>query len=322
MTWNGSRESIFIVPLDDDNDLIADSWEKEQVREWNTQYGTNETVGTDFFGKTDDKELRDPDGATNTDGGANLPAHKAAGDSLTVFQEYRGYILDYDPHGFVGGHIRLGTHEKDLLVETDLMENVPHMPSVADMRGILTNTADGFIDSADGAGIWMYYVIDETAAAPHQTFGTTGGTATDAAADMNAWAANHDNNALDGFVHIIFADKRNDNPTGGTAASFGAYVFVERKWDQSQTHMFNFQDALSRTAAHEITHLLLDTANANGFGPGEHIGDPDPSDPPNGANDETYLMYDGYSVPGQTVIVFSNPTRRQLDLTSKQSVER
>ena len=56
-----------------------------------------------------------------------MPAHKAPRDSLSVLQEYRGFILDsgsFDGAGQGGGHTRLSPAYKELLVETDMMAEI------------------------------------------------------------------------------------------------------------------------------------------------------------------------------------------------------
>jgi hypothetical protein len=283
------------------------------VEAWNQQYGDNQTVGNDFFGAADDKEERDPDGA-NTDGGTDQPQQKTAGDSLSVLQEYRGFILDGGPGGFAGGHKRLSPAQKGLLVETDAMTGVTHMPTRADLEGVLGDVVANFSDATDGAGVFVYWVIDQFNVGPHELFANR--------AARETWADNHRNDQLGEFVHLMFADKRTDNPTPGTSGTYGAYVFVESDWDLHTTHNLNFLDLLAHTAAHEITHLLLNTDGSNGFDAGEHLDNPDPSDGPKMPSDYRYLMYSQTTRQNAETIYFSNPTRKQIDLKSKESVER
>ncbi len=151
----------FSIPLDNDNDEIADRWEKEKAKEWKTQFGVDRQVtGSNLgFEPNTDDELVDPDGA-RTDAArltfsksvpnATLPLipltndavtmgprtgtpithageHAQAGDRRTAIQEYRGFILDgggYDSTGaalFAGGHIRLSPAFKESLVAVDAM---------------------------------------------------------------------------------------------------------------------------------------------------------------------------------------------------------
>ena len=78
---------------------------------------------------------------------------------------------------------------------------------------------------------------------------------------------------------------------------------------------------LAHITAHELTHCIIDTAGANGFDSGEHIADPDPTDPANSSLDYKYLMYDATTAQNRTTIIFCDATRGQIDLTDKDSVE-
>jgi hypothetical protein len=306
------------VPIDSDSDGLADSWERAMVKEWNTQFGASNPVSLGFYSPDDDDEPVDPDGSTNTDGGTDMPAAKAAGDSFEADEEYRGFILDGGHTGFTGGHTRLSPAFKDLLVEVDRMDGVTNMPTEANLRGVMNSVGAGFEDLTDGAGVRFYYVLEETAAA-HQVFTSE--------ADRNAWATAHRHVELGKFVHLSFADESTDYPTNGglTNVSYGSYVMVKTKYTQSTNPAspFAFLPGLARTAAHELTHAILDAENANGFDSGEHLADPDPvTDGPDGPADQKYLMYHQTVSANLTTIAFSNPTRSQIDLTRKESVER
>jgi len=169
------------IPRDDDEDGIADIWEREKVQEWNDQYGEHHyedrpSLAHRFFGRVvhvfylgipeeaytyhwdwAPHERRDPDGPNNADGGYNMPPHKREGDGLDVFQEYRGFILDgggYDWEGenpHPGGHKRLSPAFKELLVEVDRMlrakgpengQNV--MFSVEQLRDLMCKVASAY----------------------------------------------------------------------------------------------------------------------------------------------------------------------------------
>jgi len=49
------------------------------------------------------------------------------------------------------------------------------------------------------------------------------------------------------------------------------------------------------------------------------LDDPDPGDGANGALDEKYLMYNGTTEDNVDTIIFSDPTRKQIDLKNKDS---
>jgi hypothetical protein len=325
------------IPVDKDNDYIADRWELEKVREWNTQYGTNEPVGLTFFELNSDKELEDPDGAGNTDGGENLPTHKALtfGDSLLAWTEYRGAIFDgggqdwvgstrFTAFGmggtvananFAGGHVRLSPSFKELQVETDLMSNVAHMPTVTDIRNILNGTATGFSERTNGLGIRMFFAVDDTAA-PHELFSGF--------ADLDAWATNQRNNRMLSFVHLMFADKTTDMPRQGTSQTFGSYVFVETNWQDATNPIdsYNFQAGLTSTAGHELTHLLLNENNTSGFDNTEHLPNPNPADAPRFPLHYKYLMDVLPTEENRETMIFSASDRISTNMRSKQSVER
>ena len=301
------------IPLDHD-DGISDAWERKLVTAWNTQYGVSETVDVNFFNAADDKELADPDGTAN----GSMVAHKTPKDTLNVLQEYRGYVLDGGNDGQTthnGGHLRLSPAKKELLVEVDQMRNVVHMPSAVALRNVLDASASGFSDQADGAGIAMYWAIDQDDATPHVHFASE--------QERGNWATANRNNDLGQFVHLIFADKMTDFAgVGGVSNLYGSFIFVTTVWDTSFQQGWSFSPLLAMTTAHELTHLLLDSISANGFDNGEHLDDPDPSDPAKGFNDFRYLMYVDANVIQAGTIAFSDKTRKQLDLTSKESVER
>lgn len=290
---------ILDVPTDKDNDGIADRWEREQIAEWNAKYGmTLDVNNLALVAPSEDLEMADPDGPTNTDGGTNLPAHKTVGDSLTVLQEYRGFILDGGA-GHTGGHKRLSTARKELLVEVDVMDGLQwdtngdgvinasdYSFAWSDALPVMDIVSLGFADPSAGTGIDLYYLVDETAA-KYQLFASY--------SDREAWAASHRHitngvpNMLSEFVYLAFADFMSDRPAyGGVSASYGSYVFVKTKYAQSDMahDLANLHAWLARTAAHEVTHCLLDTRNANGFDRYEHLIDPNPADPPHGPLDQ------------------------------------
>jgi len=305
------------VPTDTDQDGLADRWERQQIAEWNTQYGYSHDVYDLTFVRRDyDWEMPDPD-ASNTDGGTDLPAHKTTGDSLTEFQEYRGFILD-GGNSHAGGHRRLSTSRKELLVEVDIMEGVEHMPTEAGIRSTMNTVSAGFGDLTEGAGIDLYYVIDEPTAS-HRDFSSY--------AQAESWANAHRHrtngqpNMLTEFVYLAFADSMAGS-TGGFAGSYGAFVVVDSAHDFATNQGFNVTSHRAYVAAHELTHMIIDTHNANGFNGGEHLPDPNENGVQDDADDGRYLMYHHQTAQNTSGIHFSNPTRRQIDLTSKESVER
>jgi hypothetical protein len=119
---------IFLpIPFSRDQDAMADLWEGAMLTEWRTQFGQplvtyeGRPQGVGDLSPLADGELQDPDG----DGAR--PEHAGPGDGLTVFQEYRGFILDGGRHRqseHPGGHRRLSAARKELLIEVSEMDNI------------------------------------------------------------------------------------------------------------------------------------------------------------------------------------------------------
>ena len=237
------------------------------------------------------------------------------GDSLTVLQEYRGFDVNGGPIA-VGGvyHVRLTPAYVDLLVEVDMMKGVPHMPSPSDMS---TKVMEPISDAYSEIDVAMWWVIDQKAAPPRKIFRTFG--------EMETWATGENRNkALSEFVHVMFADSFQDKPSCGGSDKYGSYVFVEKIHSKATnvTDPFDFNMALASTAAHELTHLLLNTSLKNGFTANEHMVNGDPSNPSHEDSDKKFLMYPSATKFNRTEIVFSNATIGQLNFKDKMSVER
>jgi len=162
------------------------------------------------------------------------------------------------------------------------------------------------------------YVIDEPTAS-HRDFSSY--------AQAESWANAHRHrtngqpNMLTKFVYLAFADSMAGS-TGGFAGSYGAFVVVDSAHDFATNQGFNVTSHRAYVAAHELTHMIIDTHNANGFNGGEHLPDPNENGVQDDADDGRYLMYHHQTAQNTSGIHFSNPTLRQIDLTSKESVER
>ncbi len=300
------------IRLDVDDDGISDMWERERINDWH-MFGEFETESIHFFAACEDKENEDPDQPQPNIG---MPPHKTEGDSLTVLQEYRGFILDGGA-GHTGGHKRLSASKKELLVEVDIMAGVTNMPSEAGIRGIMDALSSGFGHLTDRAGINLYYVIDETAAT-HVVFASDD--AWDDWMDDHRHQTDGDDNMLTEFVYLSFVDSYSHRPnTLGLTGTCGASTGV----DAIHTAMpvgTPFSDALAHTTAHELTHLIIDTNSANGFDSGEHLDDPNGNGIVGDNNDRIYLMSNHRTWAERVNIVFSNLTRLQMDLINKDSV--
>jgi hypothetical protein len=310
------------VPTDRDTDGLPDRWEHEQIVAWNNQYGySHPKYDLAFHEPGEDWEMKDPDRA-NTDGGTDMPEHKTTGDSLKKLQEYRGFILD-GGNGHTGGHKRLSVARKELLVEVDVMTGLswtlshgggsyPYSFGESDARSIMDSVSAAFGDLTNGLGFDAYYVVDEPAAAQDPL---TNVAAYRAWQDAHRHVTNGNANMLGEFVHLGFVDQYDWNPTnGGYASSHGATVAVKTKAERALQEDGNLSDVdawIIRTALHETTHLIIDTANANGFDANEHLAS---------AALDTFVM-SNFGPPNWKSTTFHDLTRRQVDLTHKQSVE-
>jgi len=326
---NNNRGHIFRdVVRDTDNDELQDGWEESQVAQYQTYYGCVFSVPVlSIFGAgepTGANEDIDPDGFTpNTDGdgGRNLPAHKTAGDSLTPLQEYRGFILDgggFDgngANGHAGGHKRLSPVYKELLLEVDKMTGVLAMPVEADFNGILSNVAKGFSNATTGAGIRLYWVVDNPRVL-HQLF--------QSADEEVAWANVHRNPILSEFVPVMFVDTYHPEPMYGatfdqTGRAVGCFIYLRDI--RTAGALAAYHTRVVHTVAHEVTHALMNAREAPGFDAGEHETNPDPADGPLGPLDRTYLMVPGSITSFPGVIRFSDTVLGQIDLNKKAAAD-
>ena len=163
------------IPKDVDGDNLADKWELEMGTRWRTQYGipvgaagwaTEAEILAKFQPEMDD-ERPDPDLAGTTAAGP-LVAQAEAGDAHTMFEEYRGYILDggglngNGGGGHPGGHIRLDPARKEILVEVDRAAVVNNLPA-GGITAVMTGASGVFSNNTRGAGIYMYWLMDEVA---------------------------------------------------------------------------------------------------------------------------------------------------------------
>ncbi len=162
--------------------------------------------------------------------------------------------------------------------------------------------------------------LAENTAYNFRTFGTTErfGIASNAAS-----TANYASTVLDNDFVLIKADttsEEDDNTdvsvttdangvavVGIRARDFGGQTTIVVKNGAGVTGGYNAtafpktDEAYACALAHEITHLLIDTKNANGFDGAEHTINPDSSDPAGGLGDWACLMFRGIvGRPGAT----------------------
>ena len=263
-------------------------------------------------------------------GGRNLPPHRSVGDSLTVFQEYRGFILDgggFDglgQNGHAGGHMRLSPAYKELLLEVDTMPQaeVGGMPAANDLRTMMERVARGYSDRDNGAGIRPYWVVDEPSAA-YKLLTT--------ANDATKWARDHRNTKqLQEFVHLMFTGTvAQYNSTLGftvehittVAVTNGRGSFVFPNQISAVAPAADFLDWLATVTAHELGHTLIDIRDQGGFDDGEHETNPDLADGLEGPADRRYLMVRGEIHTPWNALIFSDTVVENIDLNRKESVE-
>lgn len=176
---DGASESEIIDINDFGNgDGIADKWQYGQIPGWNTQFGlvsgnagfldiSSQTVLEDArFNPTSDTEWADPDGA------GNISPHAAAGDGLSVFNEYRGYVLDGGPAVSAPTHRRLSIARKELLVEVSEADGIATtanngtntnraaLQAAYNFTAIMGSVSAFYRDPTDGAEIDLYWCRD------------------------------------------------------------------------------------------------------------------------------------------------------------------
>ncbi len=282
------------IPKDVDGDDLADKWEVEMGTRWTTQYGldpwTKEVALTKFVPTVTvnnipvgvDNEPKDPDKEGVTAAGPLVPQAEE-GDAHTILEEYRGYILDGGGlngfgGGHPGGHIRLDPARKEILVEVDRAAVINNLPGPgndtdAKLKTILNGASGVFSNATRGAGIYMYWLMDEVALdLPKAKLDTPTKLLDElqASRDTAAERAAQDKLTLTtDFLHFIFADEIPlANHVGGVSVfsnlklsrrgSFISVSDLKRFYLAYPLIYRSFDEMLITTAAHEITHVLYD----------------------------------------------------------------
>jgi len=159
------------VPVDENGDGIADVWEKDKIIEHNALHPGSPLVWSPSFnGFTANGGDNEPAALGNrrTDGSYS---HAAAGDGLTVQQEYRGRVVDGGA-GFTGSrHVRFSPARKELFVQVSVPELASLLAetgtgpaantgalSAFDVDEIMQSVAQLYAHSTKGAGIDLYWV--------------------------------------------------------------------------------------------------------------------------------------------------------------------
>jgi hypothetical protein len=283
------------IPLDAEGDEIADSWEIRKVEEWNRQYDATESVDNRCFTKLHDKELIDPDGPRNADGGTDLPAHEADGDGRSVFQEYRGYILDgggFDGdgnHGHGGGHTRLSPVFKELLVEVDAAAGVPGVPDRAGISKWMDSVAKGMSQQVDGAGLRMLYVVDQLNT--DRTTFDPAGTGKTALQLRDDYAKRYKHAELASFKHLLLVDRFADMSGAGLTSGANAWSMYSVPIGQEFARAFviDLDQAAPALISHELHHAIITQEGNDKF---EHFSDPSGNNAPReDPNDVSRVLY-------------------------------
>ena len=155
------------LPLDVNNNGIADAWERDKIVEHNGVYpGAPLTWSPALFADTGGDDEPAALGNRRTDGSYS---HADTGDGLTVFQEYRGYEVDGGAGFTSARHIRLSPALKELLVQVAEQDSYtsdigtgdvinPSAVQTYNLAVLMQSVAQFYSHSTRGAGIDLYWV--------------------------------------------------------------------------------------------------------------------------------------------------------------------
>ena len=302
------------VPVDDDQDGLADKWEIEMGRRWTAQYDLGmmgRAAAKEKFNNGFDSELADPD-KEGTGPQGPLSPQAEEGDAHTVKEEYRGYILDgggldgAGANAFTGGHIRLDPARKEILLEVDraaVLNNVPGN----DLKPILNGASGVFSNATRGAGIYMYWLMDDL------TLNIAKVDVDEVVEQLNQLGSTRNTVLKSDFLHLLIYDEGNLTAFQSSAGAYGAEdlpLAVKRGvvFATSDTNTFlpaakypKRDEAFSTVVAHEITHLLIPDGTIGTFPDGrvgvfnkaEHVENPNGDNTLGDAEDQTELMFQG-----------------------------
>ena len=142
---SGTRQYIMAGTL-----LIADTWLISEGERWETLHPEIDVPGGDFA-PADDTEPKDP----------NADQDIEPGDGLTVFEEYRGFILDggrdeTGPH--TGGHRRLSAARKEYLVHVSM---IPGLPAAGKADSFMPGVAELYNHPQHGVDVDIHWIVTE-----------------------------------------------------------------------------------------------------------------------------------------------------------------
>jgi hypothetical protein len=252
------------LPVDKDNDGIADKWEHAKAREYEAQYRVNiqqdwNLTDLQFINPSRDLEPFGPDSGKGRQPPGNppdrVPSFFAPGDGLSAFYEYRGILVDgggFSPdgkHGQPPGHMRLSPARHEVLIAVDKMRGAPtsQIPKPAVVQGWMETVTRAYSQRNYGLGTDAYYVL-RNMEAPNTPFTKDYKTITDMQEDLRDYVLNtlQFKNPLNwGFRHLLIASKPGtlDAYTKGEISGyssittmpmdlrFGSIYFVDDAWD-------------------------------------------------------------------------------------------
>ena len=294
---------VLSFPLDKDGDGIADKWEIAMGARWSAQYGIAALTpqeAKDKFNNAFDDELADPDKDGTTEQGP-LRAQAETGDAHSVKEEYRGYVLDggglngAGAGGHAGGHIRLDPARKEILVEVDRAAVLNNVPGAGDdtnakLKTILNGTSGVFSNSTRGAGIYMYWLMDD------KELNIALEDVNTKVNEMIALSGARNSTLASDFIHVLLIDGGCLEAFGGNAIAYGridtdnltrrGVVFATT--DTTVTYRVadypKREELFSSVLAHELTHMIIpDFTVSAGFDDNEHMFAPQA--------DKTELMF-------------------------------
>jgi len=261
-------------------------------KRWSAQYGLpakTELEARTMFHRdaANDAEFADPDKVGTTPEGP-LSAQAETGDAHSVFEEYRGYILDggglngAGANGHAGGHIRLDPARKEILLEVDRAAVLNNLPA-GGIAAVMNGASGVFSNATRGAGIYMYWLMDEVTLAAPTAVDLNAGFALSSSRDTAINRPNVTTTALaTDFIHVLFVDANLGQSAGtkdsGDLLSRGAMISVsemnERYKLGNRYGVTNIPEAYMTVMAHEITHMLFEKVSVGVWDESEHVTGP------------------------------------------------
>jgi hypothetical protein len=246
-----------------------------------------------------------------------MPPHTREGDGLTVFQEYRGFILDGGGHDWgggnphPGGHRRLSAAFKEVLVACDAMADVLDMPTFPELVNIMNSTSKVLSHADYGCGARLYYVFDKMdlpRSIPQDDD------------ECTAILRGGRNTTLKGFALLVLGDRGEgafDVHGVNSTSGYGSIVFVGSVADMLRifTDLTPNQCLVSFTV-HELAHGFTGEKRKP-FDPEGHVRDQDGDEVDDTITDALYVLFPSFTLASLSRVRFSDVVRSYLDFTLK-----